>query len=111
MLELAAPIVLWRLVPPDAGRPGNGALEGVFQVVRREGCLEDVVGAEGGSLGDALDAVTVGDNDDRARAASMDPEAPQDLDPVSPVEIESHQGHEKLVVAERGQGLFDGFRY
>src|SRR2546426_7738573 len=104
LLEASAPVVL-RLVPPGARRTGDGALDGVFEVFRGEGLLEDVFGPEGGDLGYPLDAAAVGNDDDWTRTAPLDLEAPQELGSVGAVELEVHQAQQEPVVAERGQRL------
>ncbi len=104
VLEAALPLIL-RPVAPGAPRSGEGALDRVFEVFQSEGLLQDVVGAEGGRFGHPLEAAAVGEEDDGAWMASLDPEPPQKLGPVCAVEVEIHQAHLELVAGKSGQGL------
>ena len=94
--------------PPGAPRARQRALDGVLQLLRREGLLDEVVGPERRGLGRALHAVAaiaVGQQDDGPGVAALYPEPAQQLGPVGAVEIEVEEAEEELVVGQRRQRL------
>ena len=104
VLEPGARIVVRGAAPASPGT-GKGALDDVLELLGGERLLEEVVGPECGGFDGALEAIAVGEQDDRSRVASLDLESPQELGAVGAVEVQVEEAEHEVVVRQCRQRL------
>ena len=95
---------------PASPWTGKGALDDVLELLGGERFLEEVVGPERGGLDGALEAIAVGQEDDRPRVATLDFQSPQELGAVGSIEVEVEEAEDEVVVSQRRQGFVDRAR-